>query len=83
MDNAVPDEAIYLNIAILKRQKFVRCVQFTGQRAISATKHCLALEYIANCRSGVSFIAFGCLDGHILVQKFTKFDCVCTATCAR
>ena len=34
----------------------------------------LALEYIENCQSGVSFVAFCCFDGQILIQKFTKFD---------
>ena len=54
---------------------------FTGQGGISQetnatcnkTLH-LALEYVENCQSGVSFVAFGCLDDQILVQKSTKFD---------
>ena len=36
---------------------------------------CLALEYFENCQSRVSFVTFICLDGQILVQKFSKFDC--------
>ena len=34
----------------------------------------LALEYVENCQSRLSFVAFGCLDSQILVQKFPKFD---------
>ena len=59
----------------------MKCVQFTGQQAISQKLNdicnktlCLALEYVKNCQSRVSFIAFSCLDGQILVQKFPKFD---------
>ena len=59
----------------------MKCVQFTGQRAISQKLNdvCnqtlrLALEYVENCRSRVSFVAFSCLDGQILVHKFPKFD---------
>ena len=59
----------------------MKCVQFTGQRAISQKLNDvwnktlrLALEYVENCRSRVSFVAFGCLDSQILVQKFPKFD---------
>ena len=32
----------------------------------------LALEYVENCRSGVSFVAFCCFDGQILIQKFAQ-----------
>ena len=59
----------------------MKCVQFTGQRAISQTLNdvCnktlhLALEYVVNCRSRVLFVAFSCLDSQILVQNFPKFD---------
>ena len=59
----------------------MRCVQFTGQRAISQKPNevrnkmlRLALEYVENCRSRVSFVAFSCLDGQVLVQKFPKLD---------
>ena len=55
----------------------MKCVQFTGQRAISQKLNdvCnktfrLALEYVENCQSRVSFVAFSCLDSQILVQKF-------------
>ena len=51
---------------------------FAGQGAISQNLNdacnktlCLALEYIKNCSSGTLFVALGCLDGQILVQKFT------------
>ena len=78
MDNAGPDGAILLAV---QRRKVVRCVQFTGQQAISQKLNdvCnkmlrLALKYVENCRSRVSFVAFGCLDGQTLVRKFAKFD---------
>ena len=44
---------------------------------------CLALEYVKICRSGVLFIALGGSGDQILVQKFTKSDCVCITTCTR
>ena len=51
---------------------------FAGQGAISQNLNdacnktlCLALEYIKNCSSGPLFVALGCLDGQILVQRFT------------
>ena len=49
----------------------MRCVQFywTSKKTLR-----LALEYVKNCPPGVSFIAFGCSAGQILVQKITKFD---------
>ena len=60
------------------------CVQFYWTRRYSQKPNdvcnkmlCLALEYFENCRSGVSFVPFGCLARQILVQKLTKFDCVC------
>ena len=75
--NAGPDGAIFwilLAVVILQRRKLVRCVQFTGQRAISPIPNdiCsktlrLVLEYVENCQSRISFVAFGCLDGQILV----------------
>ena len=84
MDNAGPDGGIFriwFTVVILQRRKVVECVQFTGQRAISQKLNdvCnktlrLALEYVENCRSRVSFVAFDCLDSQILVQKFPKFD---------
>ena len=59
----------------------MKCVHFTGKRAISQKLNdvCnktlrLALEYVENCRSRVPFVAFSCLHGQILVQKFPKFD---------
>ena len=68
-------------VEILQRRKVKKCVQFTGQRAISQKMNdvCnktlrLALEYVENCRSRVSSVAFSCLDGQILVHKFPKFD---------
>ena len=55
----------------------MRCVQFTGQWAISQKMNNvwnktlrMTLEYVENCQSRVSFITFGCLDGQILAQKF-------------
>ena len=42
---------------------------------------CLALEYVKICHSGVLFIALGGSGDQILIQKFTKFDCVCIAAC--
>ena len=81
MDSAGPDGAILFADVILQRRKVVKCVHFTGKRAISQKLNdvCnktlrLALEYVENCRSRVSFITFSCLDGQILVQKFPKFD---------
>ena len=63
------------------RAKSYEVCSFIGQRAISQKQNdscsktlCLALEYIKNCRAGVLFVALGCLDGQILVQKFTKFN---------
>ena len=54
----------------------MKCVQFTGQWAISQNLNdvCnktlrLALEYVENCRPRVSFIAFSCLDGQILLFR--------------
>ena len=59
----------------------MKCIQFTGEWTISQKLNnvCnktlrLALEYVENCRSKLSFVAFSCLDGQILVQKFPKFD---------
>ena len=59
----------------------MKCVQFTGKWAISQKLNnvCnktlrLALQYVENCRSRVSFVTFSCLDGQTLVQKFPKFD---------
>ena len=70
---------ISLADVILQRRNVVKCVQFTGQWTISQKLNdiCnkmlrLALEYIDKCRSRVSFIAFSCLDGQILVQRFAK-----------
>ena len=58
--------------------------RFIGQRTISQKRNdsCsktlrLAVEYVKNCQSGVLFVALSCLDGQILVQKFTKFNHVC------
>ena len=58
MDNAGPDRAIFwisAAVVIFHGQKVVRCVQFTGQEAISqkATYTCnktlrLALKYVKN-----------------------------------
>ena len=52
-------------VVILQRRKVVKCVHFTGQRAISQklNNFCnktlrLALECVENCRSRVSFVAF-------------------------
>ena len=83
MDNAGPDGAIFgiaFVVVILQRRKVVKCVQFNGKRAISQKLNdvCnktlrLALEYVENCRSRVSFVAFSCLDAQILVHKFPKF----------
>ena len=57
---------------------------FIGQRDISQKQNdscsktlCLAVEYVKNCQSGVLFVALSCLDGQILVWKFTKFNHVC------
>ena len=53
---------------------------FTEQGAISQKLNDIALSgpqvhvYVKNCQSGVSFVALGCLDGQVLVPKFTKFD---------
>ena len=65
----------------LQRQKSCEVSSFTGQGAISQKLNnacnkmlCLALEYIKNCQSRVSFVGFSYLDGQILIQKFTKFD---------
>ena len=82
MDSAGPDGAILsFAVVILQRRKVVKCVDFNGKRAISQNLNdvCnktlrLALEYVENCRSRVSFVAFSCLHGQILVQKFPKFD---------
>ena len=60
----------------------VRCVQLTREGGIAQKPNhdcnktlCLALEYIKNCRSGVSFVALGCLHGR---SDFgLKFDRVC------
>ena len=52
----------------------VRCVQLTREGGIAQKPNhdcnktlCLALEYVKNCRSGVSFVALGCVGGQILV----------------
>ena len=70
---------ILLVAVILQGQKSWGVYSFIGQRAISQKQNdscsktlCLALEYIKNCQSGVLFVALGCLDGQILVWKFTK-----------
>ena len=61
--------------------KDVRCVQFYWTRGYFSKKNDVCnkmlhqvLKYIQICRSRVSFVAFSCLDGWILVQKFAKFD---------
>ena len=82
MDNAGPDGAIFsLAVVILQRRKDVRCVQFYWTRGYFSKKNDVCnkmlhqvLKYIQICRSRVSFVAFSCLDGWILVQKFAKFD---------
>ena len=50
----------------------MRCVQFTGQRAISQKQNDVcnkmlyqALEYVENCQSRALFVAFSCLDGQV------------------
>ena len=93
MDNAGPDGAFFFFWNIVGCCNFTEAKSrggvygFTGQGAISQKLNdaCnrtlrLPLEYVKICRSGVSFVAFGCLDGQILVRKFTKFDRVCTTT---
>ena len=67
----------------------MRCVQFYWTRGyFSKNIVCnkafrMALGYVENCRSRVPFITFGCLDGQILVQNFTKVNCVCIIACTR
>ena len=80
------DEAILILLAVVIFT-VVGTYSFTGQRAISQKPNdiCsktvrLALEYIENCWSGVLSVAFSCLEGQILVQKFTKFDNACITT---
>ena len=62
----------------------MRCVQFAGQGAIAQKPNDVCNKCsvwpsstLKKSRSGVSFVAPGCLGGQILVQKFTQFDCVC------
>ena len=70
-------------VAILQRRKVVRCVKFywtMGYFKQGLQKMlCLALKYVENsiCQYGVSFVTLCCLDGQILVQKFTEFDHIC------
>ena len=84
MDNAGPDGAISkisLAVVIYRGEKPWGVYSFTGQGVISQKPNdifqkmlCLALEYIKNCRSGLSLAPLGCSAGQILVQKSTKFD---------
>ena len=65
-------------------RKVVRCVQFTGKGVISqkpteACKKTLrqALEYVKNCRSGLSLVALGCSAGQFWfksLQSLTVHD---------
>ena len=64
---------------------------FTGQGAISQNQTMLvtikmlrlALEYVINCQSGVLFVAFGCLEGQILMKDlsykvtYSFYVCMC------
>ena len=68
-------------VILVKAKKSWGVYSFIGQRAISQKQNnscsktlCLGLEYVKNCQSGVLFLALGCLDGQILVRKFTKFN---------
>ena len=87
---AGPDKAILVDVIIYRGEKLCCVHIFTGHGAISQkpndvcnkTLH-LALEDVENCQSGLSFIAFGCLNGQNLVQKFIKFDHACITACTR
>ena len=68
------------------RKDLVTSILYDGQCSQKQNDNCsktlcLAVEYVKNCQSGVLFVTLGCLDGQILVQKFTKFNPVCLTIC--
>ena len=76
MDNAGRDEVILLAAVILQWQRLCGVDSSTEQGVISQNQTMLvtikmlrlALEYVINCQSGVLFVAFGCLEGQILMK---------------
>ena len=71
------------------RKDLVTSILYDGQCSQKKNDNCsktlcLAVEYVKNCQSGVLFVTLGCLDGQILVQKFTKFNhvCITVRTCS-
>ena len=57
---------------------------FLKKQTMLATKHSIWLSSMLKIVDlEYLFAVLGCLDGHILVQKFTKFDYVCITDCTR